>query len=151
LEGTAQALLFKTSSEGCDADTRLAATGWDLGDLARRYRRFLDIFTPVAEAVIASAPPRLDMEAAFVIRTLLIHEYRKIHLQDPLLPPALLPVDWIGTAAYELSKRLYSAVFRAAERYISNTASTLDEPLPTADSSAYGRFGGVDAAADPPA
>lgn len=151
LEGTAQALLFKALSEGCDADTRLAATGWDLGDLARRYRRFFDTFTPVAQAVTACVPTRLEAEAAFVIRTLLIHEYRKIHLQDPLLPPALLPVDWIGTAAYGLSKRLYSAVFRAAERYISTTASTLTEPLPAADSSAYGRFGGVDATADPAA
>jgi phenylacetic acid degradation operon negative regulatory protein len=82
-------------------------------------------------------------EAAFIIRTLLIHEYRKIHLQDPLLPPALLPVNWVGAAAYDLSKHLYSAVFPAAERYLSNTASTTTEPLPAADSSAYARFGGL--------
>jgi phenylacetic acid degradation operon negative regulatory protein len=78
-----------------------------------------------------------------VIRTLLIHEYRKIHLQDPLLPPALLPAEWIGAAAYQLSKQLYSAVFRRAELYLSNTASTMTEPLPAADSSAYARFGGL--------
>jgi phenylacetic acid degradation operon negative regulatory protein len=151
LEGAAQALLFQTSSEGCDADTRLAATGWDLDELARRYQRFLDTFAPVTEAVMACPPAGLDPQAAFVIRTLLIHEYRKIHLQDPLLPAALLPPDWIGTAAYELSKRLYSAVFRAAEGYISNMARTLTEPLPSPDSSAYGRFGGVGAAAEPAA
>jgi phenylacetic acid degradation operon negative regulatory protein len=144
LEGTAQALLFKASSEGADADRQLVAIGWDLGELMRRYRKFLDRLTPVAE-VASHAAAGLDPEAAFVIRTLLIHEYRKIHLQDPLLPPALLPTDWVGAAAYDLSKQLYSAVFRAAECFLSNTASTLAAPLPEASSAAYTRFGGLDA------
>jgi phenylacetic acid degradation operon negative regulatory protein len=73
----------------------------------------------------------------------LIHEYRKIHLQDPLLPPALLPENWVGAAAYDLTRHLYSTVFAAAERYLSNTATTTAEPLPTADNSAYARFGGL--------
>lgn len=144
LEGSARALLFKASSAGSDADRRLVAVGWDLGDLARRYRKFLDTFTPVAAAVSACAAVGLDFEAAFVIRTLLIHEYRKIHLRDPLLPPALLPPDWVGAAAYDLSKQLYAHIFRAAERYLSNTASTLTEPLPQANSATYTRFGGLD-------
>src|SRR6185312_114988 len=136
--GLGETLLLKSSSEGLEADRRLVASGWDLGELARRYRRFVDTFTPVAEAM-----PCGSSESAFIVRTLLIHEYRKIHLQDPLLPPALLPSDWVGTAAYDLSKRLYSAVFAAAERYLSDTASTMTEPLPPADRSAYTRFGGL--------
>ncbi|MDB6089886.1 MAG: Phenylacetic acid degradation operon negative regulatory protein PaaX [Gammaproteobacteria bacterium] len=153
LEGAADALLLKSSSEGIDIDRRLVASGWDLGDLTRRYRRFVDTFTPVEAAVAAGSAPRnsggaacaseLDGEAAFVIRTLLIHEYRKIHLQDPLLPPALLPSDWVGAAAHELSRRLYSAVFPAAERYLSNTASTLSEPLPAANTSVHARFAAI--------
>jgi phenylacetic acid degradation operon negative regulatory protein len=138
LDGAAEALLLKSSTEGSETDRRLVAAGWDLGDLTRRYRRFLETFTPVADAINSTATD----EAAFIIRTLLIHEYRKIHLQDPLLPPPLLPVNWVGAAAYDLSKHLYSAVLPAAERYLSNTASTTTEPLPPADSSAYARFGG---------
>ena len=200
LDGAANALLLKSESEGNEADSRLVASGWDLGDLTRRYRKFVEIFRPVLEALTCKSPagrhtnsttglgsttagphrntsmsqadinadstdinadpieiaehgtnapdsPKkpgaLSAEAAFVIRTLLIHEYRKIHLQDPLLPPALLPSDWVGAAAYDLSKRLYSAVFAAAERHLSDTASTMTEPLPPADSSAYERFGGL--------
>jgi phenylacetic acid degradation operon negative regulatory protein len=139
LDGAADGLLLKSMSEGSAADRRLVAVGWDLADLTRRYARFVDTFTPVADA-IGSA---LTDEAAFVVRTLLIHEYRKIHLRDPLLPPALLPDDWVGSTAYDLSRRLYSRVFPAAERYLSNTASTTTEPLPRADSSAYARFGGL--------
>jgi phenylacetic acid degradation operon negative regulatory protein len=81
-------------------------------------------------------------EAAFVIRTLLIHEYRKIHLRDPLLPPALLPNDWVGSSAYDLCANLYAKVFTAAEEFLTGTASTLDEPLPAAEPSVYDRFGG---------
>ena len=154
VDGAAEGLLLKSSSEGSETDRRLVAAGWDLGELTRRYRRFLEAFTPVADAIgpmaesvgptAEAVEPAATDEAAFIIRTLLIHEYRKIHLQDPLLPPALLPVNWVGAAAYDLSKHLYSAVFPAAERYLSNTASTTTEPLPTADSSAYARFGGLD-------
>ena len=149
LDGAPNALLLTSRSEGNDADRRLVASGWDLGELTRRYRRFVGIFAPVLEALrsgtpVASRAPAVPAEAAFVIRTLLIHEYRKIHLQDPLLPPALLPADWVGAAAYDLSRQLYSAVFAAAEHYLSDTAGTLTEPLPSADSSAYARFGGLD-------
>ena len=132
-------MLLKSSSEGIETDRRLVASGWDLGELTRRYRRFVDTFTPVADAM-----PCADSESAFVIRTLLVHEYRKIHLQDPLLPPALLPSDWVGATAYELTQRLYRAVFTTAEDYLSNTASTTTEPLPAAARSAYERFGGLD-------
>ena len=139
LDGATEGLLLKSTSEGSATDRSLVATGWDLGDLTRRYARFVDTFTPVADS-IGSAPTD---EAAFVVRTLLIHEYRKIHLRDPLLPPALLPEHWVGSTAYDLSRRLYSTVFPAAERYLSNTASTNTEPLPAADGSAYARFGGL--------
>jgi len=86
----------------------------------------------------------LPAEAAFVIRPLLVHESRKIQLQDPLLPPSLLRSDWVGAAAYDLSKRVYSALFAAAERYLSDTAITMTEPLPPADRSAFERFGGLE-------
>ncbi len=54
-----------------------------------------------------------EPETAFVIRTLLIHEYRKIHLRDPQLPHSLLPEDWIGARAYELCRALYRNGVRA--------------------------------------
>jgi phenylacetic acid degradation operon negative regulatory protein len=143
VEGATEGLLLKSSSEGSETDRRLVAAGWDLGELTRRYRKFLETFTPVADTLghTTTAATAVTDESAFIIRTLLIHEYRKIHLQDPLLPPALLPVNWVGAAAYELSKHLYSAVLPAAERYLSDNASTITAPLPTADASAFARFG----------
>jgi phenylacetic acid degradation operon negative regulatory protein len=139
LDGARDALLLKSSSGDIVVDRAVVAAGWDLGELARRYRRFVDSFAAAAAASAAGLSP----ESAFVIRTLLIHEYRKIHLRDPLLPPALLPNDWVGTSAYDLCANLYAKVFAAAEEFLTATASTLEEALPPAEPSAYARFGGI--------
>jgi len=133
------ALLLESRSGALAADRRLASQGWDLKDLARRYRRFLKRFAPLE----ASAAQPLPAATAFLVRTLLIHEYRKIHLQDPLLPPALLPHAWVGTAAYELCRRLYARLFSAAEAHLSAHAHRLHRPLPPANSAAHARFGGL--------
>jgi phenylacetic acid degradation operon negative regulatory protein len=130
--------LLTARSEHPREDRRLARSGWDLAELARAYRRFIDGFTPVAAALRTGGVP--TPRVAFVIRTLLIHEYRKIHLRDPLLPDELLPGDWVGTAAYELCRELYRALFRAAERHLSLQAHTLAGALPAASRAARGRF-----------
>jgi phenylacetic acid degradation operon negative regulatory protein len=132
--------LFKSGTEALAADRRLAAEGWDLAEIARRYRRFRDTFAPVEAAVRDSNA--LAPQAAFIVRTLLVHEYRKIHLQDPLLPPELLPAEWAGTEAYELTARLYAAVFTAAERFLTETGATVAGSLPPAGAEVQARFGG---------
>jgi phenylacetic acid degradation operon negative regulatory protein len=133
--------LFKSATEGLAADRRLAAEGWNLAEIVRRYRRFRDTFAPVAAAVRESGA--LSTQAAFLVRTLLIHEYRKIHLQDPLLPPPLLPAEWAGTEAYELTATLYAAVFAGAERFLTETGKTITGPLPPAGAEVHARFGGT--------
>jgi phenylacetic acid degradation operon negative regulatory protein len=139
----ADALLLRGASGDLAVDRELAARGWDLGELARRYRRFVTRFSSVEAALAAQGT---SAATAFLVRTLLIHEYRKIHLQDPLLPPALLPESWVGAAAYELCRRLYARVFAGAEEHLSAAARQLQRPLPAANSAAHARFGGVGAA-----
>ena len=102
-------------------------------DLARRYQRFVRALR-AARAACAAASCRGG--TAFLVRTLLIHEYRKVHLQDPLLPPALLPEAWVGAAAYALCRRLYARVFAPAELYLSASAHRLHRPLPAAGAAA---------------
>jgi phenylacetic acid degradation operon negative regulatory protein len=135
--------LFKSATEGLAADRRLAAEGWNLAEIGRRYRRFRDTFAPVQAAIAES--DSLAPQAAFLVRTLLIHEYRKIHLQDPLLPPALLPAEWVGKEAYELTAALYAAVFEAAERFLTETCATVSGALPAAAAEVRARFGGTPA------
>jgi phenylacetic acid degradation operon negative regulatory protein len=142
LDSKAKIVLLRAQSEGDDADRALVEAGWDLAELARSYKRFVNTFTPVKASLEAKTAPAA--ETAFVIRTLLIHEYRKIHLRDPLLPHSLLPADWIGTQAYELCRSLYRAVFLAADQYVSAAAETLSGKLDRPSRQTYRRFGGID-------
>jgi phenylacetic acid degradation operon negative regulatory protein len=150
--GVPHATLLQALSEGLDADRLLVRTGWDLGMLARRYARFIEDFGAIRQALGAATIPscarpygREDAagRAAFTIRTLLIHEYRKIHLRDPLLPPDLLPPRWIGAQAHALCGDLYRKVFEAAERFISERAETLRGKIGPSNPEAYERFGGL--------
>lgn len=141
LNGAARALVLEARNGDAAADRELAQAGWDLGEIARSYRRLVQAFEPVHDALTRSTEPA--PEGAFIVRTLLVHEYRKIHLRDPLLPASVLPQDWIGTQAYELSRALYGRTFAAAEEHLSSHAARLGGVLPAAEAAAYRRFGGL--------
>src|SRR2546430_16693793 len=55
------------------------------------HTAFFFFFNDTATTEIYTLSLHDALPISFIIRTLLIHEYRKIHLRDPLLPPALLP------------------------------------------------------------
>lgn len=136
------AVTLRATSGETSADRALLRTGWDLAELTRSYRRFVANFAAIRPLVATPAP--LPAETAFLIRTLLIHEYRRIHLRDPLLPHSLLPADWIGATAYDLCRDLYRHVFAAAEQHVSTVAATLTGKLPAPSRETYRRFGGLD-------
>ena len=120
----------------------LAKKSWNLDDIDSRYGEFVARFAPVSKAVARAGT--IDAELAFRIRTLLIQEYRKILLRDPLLPVDLLPDGWHGAEAYGLCRSLYRDVFRPAEDYLSDTMETADGPLPAPSPAFYTRFGGLE-------
>ncbi len=137
MPGAADALLLHAQGVDAASERRLAAQGWDLAQLGRRYQRFLERFQPLLPILQRGG---MSGERAFLVRTLLIHEYRKIHLQDPLLPLKLLPADWVGRRAYELTRGLYAAVVAAAELHLSESARRLEGPLPPAAQALQRRF-----------
>jgi phenylacetic acid degradation operon negative regulatory protein len=134
-----QVVALESRSGDLAADREIARHGWDLADLEKRYLRFVHAFEPVRTALEHEQP---EPEAAFVLRTLLIHEYRRIHLRDPLLPLALLPSGWIGETAYDLTREIYTRVFDPAETWLSATGATLSGPLPRPTPEVRRRFGG---------
>ena len=132
-------IVFESRSTDPAADRRLILQGWDLRELAGRYARFIRHFEPLLPALRAPLPPA----DAFLVRTLLIHEYRKIHLRDPLLPPPLLPAGWPGISAYEVCRTVYERVFLAAEDHLSEVAARLDGRLPAPEPAVFRRFAGL--------
>ena len=121
---------------------RLAQQGWNLGDIDARYASFVKRFRPLIAAYGKDA--NVSLKAAFLVRTLLIQEYRKVLLTDPLLPADLLPAAWHGTAAYQLCRNLYLAIYAQADDYLSETMETADGPLPPPARSFMQRFGGLE-------
>jgi len=93
-------------------------------------------FGPMSANVLAHPAPDLA--------DLLIQEYRKILLRDPMLPAELLPSNWQGATAYQLCRNLYRALYLAADRYLTETMETADGPLPPPSSAFLARFGGLD-------
>ena len=143
LQSAGQLIVMQGSLLSDAASANLVSMGWDLGDLARRYERFIAMFAPVAAALDAARGASIAGELAFILRTLLLHEYRKIHLRDPLLPSALLPADWVGADAQKLCRDLYARVFAASEQYLSATVQTQAGALPPPAAEMFQRFGGL--------
>ena len=73
-----------------------------------------------------------DPQQCFIVRTMLIHAFRRVLLRDPLLPAALLPLDWPGAAAYALCRDFYQLTHRNAERHLAATLAEPGEKLPPA-------------------
>jgi len=100
------------------------------------------MFRPVIKAI--SSAVKVDEKQSFMVRTLLIQEYRKVLLRDPQLPAELLPPDWKGTAAYQLCRNLYLATHQGADQYLSSAMETIDGPLPPPGAAFWARFGGLE-------
>ncbi len=139
-------LLFGTSADiaGRRSLASAVATAWDLPTLGLSYRKFLQRFGAVIDRFRATRVAAHDPEQCFVVRTLLIHAYRRVLLRDPLLPAALLPLDWPGAAAYALCRDFYRLTHRNAERHLAATLANEVDGFPPADATFYERFGGLD-------
>ena len=120
----------------------LVRDGWDLSAVVQGYQQFMSRFEPLLD--IVRAAPEIEPEQAFVMRTLLIHAYRRVQLHDPQLPVELLPEPWPGAQAYELARELYRLLYRPAERHIMATLQREDERAPMAEMGFYQRFGGLE-------
>ena len=121
---------------------RLAQASWNLGDIEERYKGFVKRFRPLIAAYGKNA--EVAPKAAFIVRTLLIQEYRKVLLRDPQLPADLLPTNWHGAAAYQLCRNLYRAVYSQADCYLTASMETADGPLPPPNREFMQRFGGLE-------
>ncbi|MCS0588626.1 phenylacetic acid degradation operon negative regulatory protein PaaX [Massilia norwichensis] len=119
----------------------LVQEAWDLSGVVANYRRFIAEFTPLLD--LLRAEPQLANQDAFVVRSLLIHAYRRVQLHDPMLPLALLPQPWPGSEAYALAQAIYRLTWEAAEAHLMVVLRREDADAPDADGGFYERFGGL--------
>jgi phenylacetic acid degradation operon negative regulatory protein len=119
------------------------ASFWKLSAVSSAYKKFISEFTPIAELADCSAA--WTPEAAFMVRTLLIHAFRRVLLHDPLLPRELLPPSWPGEDAYNLCRIIYRRIYQTAEERI--TAALAEDLTSSSDALDvfHLRFGGLPA------
>lgn len=87
------------------------------------YRRLMARYQPLSDMI-----PRCSPLQAFAIRTMLIHDLRRIRLRAPDMPVELLPTDWIGDSAQALAAELYGPL---SARCAEGLSSVLELDYPT--------------------
>ena len=117
---------------------RLAQRAWPLAEVGARYERFVATYS-AAQGAIAAGEAVSDLEA-LLVRILLIHDFRRAVLKDPLLPNELLPEPWPGRTARDLCAAVYLALAPRAERWLDEHARNDKGALPPADSGFALRF-----------
>ena len=140
-----QQQLFVTSARdlpGALGKPLAAAVGetWALDEVRNGYLRFIERFAPLARTV---GKGNITPEQAFMIRTLLIHAFRRVQLHDPKLPASLLPQAWPGNESYALCREIYRQVYQAAQDWLLATLRREDGNVAEAAPYFYERFSGL--------
>lgn len=134
-------LLAADSRSGLSAnDADLVRRAWNLEALASAYGEFVATYLPILAELRSDRQAEVSEEDAFLLRTLLIHDYRRLLLRDPELPDVLLPVDWPGQKARLLCKELYRRLVPASERHLDNLLTLADGSNPPSDPAYAERF-----------
>lgn len=110
-----------TRFEAYDGDpAALARRAWDLDALGAAYARWhADARALVAHPGRVTGEVELDEdEQAFVVRSHLVHEWRKFLFTDPGLPVELLPDDWPGHDAAKFFAEEAARLLPAASRFV---------------------------------
>ncbi|MFG3435810.1 PaaX family transcriptional regulator C-terminal domain-containing protein [Nonomuraea sp. NPDC047897] len=108
-----------------EEDRAIAGRCWDLVLIAKGYLDYIERWTRTLSEVRA-APPAPDR--AFVLRTQVIHEYRKFLFADPDLPARLLPDEWPGHPAWRVMRSVFATLREPATQHYK--ALTADMPHP---------------------
>jgi phenylacetic acid degradation operon negative regulatory protein len=124
----------------CATDIDMVQRAWNLNGLALSYEGFLQKYEPIRDALVAGSPEEVSEENAFLVRTLLIHDVRRLLLRDPQLPESLLPATWPGSRARHLCRDLYRKLLALSERHLDTNVRLSSGSTPHASRALVSRF-----------
>jgi phenylacetic acid degradation operon negative regulatory protein len=117
--------VFQARHLGPSDPNTLVAHAWPrLSTLADRYWAYLAEYERALSCLEADT---LDDEECFATHLRSLFEFVAITLNDPALPPSLLPEDWPRPSAHLLFKKLQRALARPAERFFGAIYGTKGE------------------------
>jgi len=116
-------------------------TYWNLKDVEERYQEFITKFRKVFS--LKTPIDQFTPKQCFMLRILLIHEYRRALLFDPKLGNDLVPIDWLGKASSSLVESIYALIHNQANLYVKENLLTVGGNIPKLDKFYFNRFGGI--------
>ncbi len=128
----------QATQSACDAD--LVCRAWNLNALSVAYGQFSASYQPIVVDLKDGSAGDLDEQSAFLLRTLLIHDYRRLLLRDPELPEVLLPVNWPGQKARTLCREIYTLLTPRSNRHLDQVVRLADGSVPAEDKTLPERF-----------
>jgi phenylacetic acid degradation operon negative regulatory protein len=144
LSSALKALLPLFAADACSAlsasDIDLVRRAWDLGNLAEAYSAFVSTYQPILDELRLEHHAGVSDQDAFLLRILLIHDYRRLLLRDPELPDVLLPPEWPGRRAQLLCKELYKRLETPSNRHLDQQICIADGSTPAVDTTLAERF-----------
>lgn len=121
-------VVMQAHADDEEALRKLVLSHWKLDELRQRYKVFTGHYSKAFKALNQRQPA--IAHSMFLLRILLIHEYRKILLSDPELPAAMLPADWDGYAARSLTGDIYRLLAETSTEWVSRELLNADGFLP---------------------
>jgi phenylacetic acid degradation operon negative regulatory protein len=112
------AVQMQARSEDIESLQQLVMSRWKLDKLRQRYKEFSLLYDKARIALTEQPSPAA--QTIFLLRILLVHEYRRILLSDPELPAAMLPADWDGYTAQSLSGDIYRQIAAQTSKWASS-------------------------------
>ena len=104
----------------------LLSGAWDVDDLERRYRGFIDEYGIHLDARTRAA---LDPRQAFTVRTRMLHTFRGFPSSDPELPESIAPGAAARAEAVVTFDAIYDALAEPATRHFAEVALGEAPPL----------------------
>jgi len=118
---------MQAQADNAEGLQRLVMSRWKLDDLRERYKIFTSQYGKAGKILGANKPP--GDHSMFLLRVLLMHEYRRILLQDPELPAAMLPANWEGYIAQSLTGDLYRKLATSTAKWVNRELLNADGHL----------------------
>lgn len=119
----------------------MAHVYWELEDVEKRYQDFITKFRKIF--TLKTPIDQFTPKQCFILRILLIHEYRRALLFDPKLGNELISIDWLGKAAASLVESIYASIHMQANNYVKSNLLTVGGNIPKLEKFYFNRFGGI--------
>lgn len=135
-------VVFRARGQETEDLCALAASVWDFALIEQAYGHFCAIYGPIESSPIEVS--KLAPIDAMALRTLLIHDFRRVVLKDPRLPEDLVAPSATAIEARALVQSLYRQVLLQSEVWLDQCVGAPTGPLPPPSREFHERFGGLE-------